>query len=470
MPWLPSRRSRSAHRAGVECRYPTELAALCPYVDEVYPISIDVLDRAYDPASALRAVPAGWDWVAGDARGRQAYQRAAFPGLARYYDEAGDRFAASGSIIATAGAAPPGYSPGCQFRLALPGGARGRAERLMRDAPPGVRGGSGPRIAVLAAGSGPRSSYPSVRSWQLILAALAARWPDALFCLVGKHRRDSRTTTSFGPAELGELPGALPSSCHAVDLPLIDQLAIVAGCDMLISPHSGFGMAALAVGTAWLSIAGNRWPEFYFNGVPFYSALPDLRRFPVYNAFGPDPAPVDDDGPRSPSMCYERVRDDLAEIVEGAACLIERRWPFETAMSEPLRAHVGATRGPRGPDLVNRLGIRTVPARQSLTLLATPDFPFCTGDGPHHAPSSCAISAAICVYRPALRLLSVTTWLHGTALRGLPGRRDGQRPVEQHPAARAQAPADRSVGGRTRRLVRRWPYRNDPGTSDGVPS
>lgn len=313
---------------------PTELATLCPYVDVVYPISIDVFDRSYDPASALSAIPVGWDWVAGDPRGQQAQQRRTFPGLARYYDQAAAYFEAGGSVIGSAGAAPPRYASGCQFRLSLPGGARSKADRLMRDARPGAAGNAAPRIAVLAAGSGPRSGYPSVRCWRLILGALASRWPTALFCLVGKHQRDGRTTTSFSAAELGELRGALPSSCDAVDLPLTDQLAVVARCDVLISPHTGFGMAALAVGTPWLSIAGNRWPEFYFNGVPFYSVLPDLERYPAYNAFGPDPAPVDDDGPRSPSMCYERVRDDLAEIVDGAARLIERRWPFETAMSD----------------------------------------------------------------------------------------------------------------------------------------
>ena len=329
---------------------PTELAALCPYVDDVYPISIDVFDRAYDPASALDAIPPGWDWVAGDARGQQPHQRVAFPGLARYYDQARARFAADGSILGTAGAAPPSYSPGCQFRLVLSSTACSRAERLLRDARPGVRGDPGPRIAVLPAGNGPRSSYPSVRSWRLLIAALAGRWPGALFCLVGKQRRDGRTTTSLAAAELGELRGMLPSACDAVDLPLTDQLAIVAGCDVLISPHSGFGMAALAVGTPWLSIAGNRWPEYYFNGVPFYSVLPDLKRFPAYNAFDPDPSPVDDDGPRAPSMCYERVREDLAEIVDGAARLIERRWQFETAMSGHF-ARIWALREGR-PDLI----------------------------------------------------------------------------------------------------------------------
>jgi hypothetical protein len=154
----------------------------------------------------------------------------------------------------------------------------------MQDARPGVRGNLGPRIAFLPAGSGPRSAYPSVRSWRLVLAALAGRWPGALFCLVGKHRQDGRTTTSFGAAELDELRGMLPSACHAMDLPLTDQLAIVAGCDVLISSHSGFGMAALAAGTPWLSIAGNRWPEYYFNGVPFLlraagpDAFPRLQR------------------------------------------------------------------------------------------------------------------------------------------------------------------------------------------------
>ena len=58
---------------------PTELAALCPYVDDIYPVSVNVFDRAYDSASALDAIPPGWDWVVSDARGQQPHQRAAFP-------------------------------------------------------------------------------------------------------------------------------------------------------------------------------------------------------------------------------------------------------------------------------------------------------------------------------------------------------------------------------------------------------
>jgi hypothetical protein len=318
---------------------PTELATLCPYIAGVYPVALDVFDPRRAPGS-LDWIPDGWDWVVDDDRGHQAAQRAMFPGLAAYYDAAARRFAAAGSVFGTAGAPPPAYSAGEQFRLHLPGPALAGARQRLCAAAPGAR----PRIAVLPAGSGPRANYPSARSWRLILAALNRRWPQALFCLLGKLRRDGRTSTSLSRAEFGELAGSVPVSADAVDLPLIDQLAVVAACDVIVSPHSGFGMAALAVGTPWLSIAGNRWPEYYFNGVPFYSVLPDLRRFPAYTGLAPEPDPVDDDGPRAPSMCRERIVADLDEITDAAARLIERRWPTEEAMADHV-ARMLALRG-----------------------------------------------------------------------------------------------------------------------------
>ena len=321
---------------------PAELAALCPYIGDVYPVTLDLFDPAPD-LGALDRIPAGWDWVVDDDRGHQEPQRALFPGLGAYYDRADERFAAAGSVLGIAGAAPPSYSPGEQFRLPLPGPALDGAQQRLQDAAPGAR----PRIGVLPAGSGPRGNYPSVRSWQLVLGALSRRWPQAVFCLLGKLRQDGRTATTFGRAELGELAASVPVSVDAVDLPIIDELAAVAACDVLVSPHSGFGMAALAVGTPWLSIAGNLWPEYYFNGVPFYSVLPDVCRFPAYTGLGPEPDPVDDDGPRSPSMCHERIQADLDEITEGAARLIERRWPAGEALADHV-ARMLALRGGRG--------------------------------------------------------------------------------------------------------------------------
>ncbi len=331
---------------------PVELASLCPFLEATYPVTVDLFDAGWALAG-LDDIPARWDWVVDDGRSRQSNQRALFPGLAAYYDRTGERFGPSVAAIGTAGAAPPGYVRGGHLRLAVPAAASARAGELMArggtdpsDVPDssdcsGVRGGLGrseawPKIAVLPAGSGPRSNYPSLRSWRLIFESLIKRWPAAQFCVVGKLRRDGRTSTSFGRSELQDLlmtPGVV-DAVDAVDRDLIEQLAIVSECDVLISPHSGFGMAGLAVGTPWLTISGNRWPEYYFNGVTFYSVLPDVRRFPALQQFEAEPAPVDDDGPRSPSMCFERVQEDLEEIVEGAARLIERRWPYETALAD----------------------------------------------------------------------------------------------------------------------------------------
>ena len=156
----------------------------------------------------------------------------------------------------------------------------------MRDAHPAFAGTRGPVSPSCLQAAAPTPIPPSAPGGWCLLPGW--RWPGALFCLVGKHRRDGRTTTSFGAAELNGLRGVLPSAFHAVDLPLTDQLAIVAGCDVLISLYSGFGMAALAV-DALGEHRRNRWPEYYFNGVPFYSVLPDLERSPPTTPSSPIP-------------------------------------------------------------------------------------------------------------------------------------------------------------------------------------
>src|SRR5690606_21250781 len=92
--------------------------------------------------------------------------------------------------------------------------------------------------------------------------------------------------------------------------------------------------AAMAAGTPWLALAGNDWAEYYFNpGVPFYSVLPDLDRFPCYVMLGNTPDPVDDDGPRSPSMSAARIDADLPELLDGAARLLDGL-DFDTALRE----------------------------------------------------------------------------------------------------------------------------------------
>lgn len=310
-----------------------DLARLCPFVNKVYTVRASLGDPTVSYRSELSRVPAAWDWVV-DAEHTQAV---AYPGLASYYRQARRQFVASRSL-GFVGSEPPAYRAGERLRFRIPPDVAARAEaRFTADRP---------RIAVLPAGSDERWKYPTIRSWRRILDALLGRWPNAQLCLIGKHRPDGRTTTGFAAEEYGALRMAYPRVVELVDAPLVHQLAAVSACDAFISPHTGFGMAVLAVGTPWLCIAGNNWPEYYFNQTPFYSVLPDVARFPCFTGSESEPDPVLDEGPRSPSMCYERIVVDLDEIVDGAERLVGGGWDYDTAM----RDHVGRMLALRGGD------------------------------------------------------------------------------------------------------------------------
>ncbi|GAA3865030.1 hypothetical protein GCM10022243_34090 [Saccharothrix violaceirubra] len=297
---------------------PVELTRLAPFVDETYAVPVDVFTPA-DHTAALAAIPRDWDHVQDDLRSRLPDQMALFPGLDSYYRAAREYF--SDSALGVAGYGPLPYARGTQWTLDLP--APPRADH--------------PRIALLPGGSAPRELYPSVRSWRLVVTALLDRFPDAEFVLMGKLRADDRTATTFTRAELDEIAAAAPRVTDAVDRPFLDQLAGIRACDVLVSPHSGFGMAALAAGTPWLVLSGNRWPEYFFNGVPFHSVLPDVDRFPAFTMAGPDPDPVDDDGPRSPSMSFRRIEADLPEIVEYTAKLVAGEVDYEDALRRQVQ-------------------------------------------------------------------------------------------------------------------------------------
>lgn len=323
---LGYRRANPNRRIGVVLKANTavEIASWCEHIDEVYTADFDVFTAPN--ANVLNHVPTQWDWVVDDPRGHQQWQRDLFPGLGGYYDLAATHFRARHGHHMV-GAPLPTYQPKNRLEFTLPTSSRSWAADLLPDAE------SGPTIAVLPGGSAARWRYPSLNSWRRILDAFVERWPTARFCLVGKLADDGRTSTTFTHKEFAALAQAVPEAVWAVDVSLARQLAAVQRCDLFVSPHTGFGFAAMAVGTPWLTLAGNDWAEYYFNpGVAFYSVLPDLDRFPCYVMLGHTPEPVEDDGLRSPSMSAQRIDSDLDELLDGATWLLDGHADFDTAM------------------------------------------------------------------------------------------------------------------------------------------
>ena len=139
-------------------------------------------------------------------------------------------------------------------------------------------------------------------------------------------------------AATGDPEGALADWRRAVD-PEGNLGPVYSSAFLLerLGPHTGFGMAALAVATPWLTISGGSWGEYFFNGVPFYSLLPDPERFGAYTPYNPPPllaGDEDGEGPRTPSMSRDRIAHDLDELLEAAALLIEDRLAYEDALRQ----------------------------------------------------------------------------------------------------------------------------------------
>jgi hypothetical protein len=300
-----------------------ELARLCPFIDEVYAVPYSGFEAPDgDPRQALANVPRAWDWVVENHRAREpSHQR--FAGFRDFFDAAHAYFE-SPHPVGVAGKSPPAYAPHQQLRLELPVEARA--------AVPGGRS-----IAVILAGSSPeRHLYPSASSWTMILRALAERYPDVAFLLIGKHAADGRTTSGIGRDELDRLLAAVPAAIDCFDRPLLEQVALIEASDLLVSPHTGFAFVASTVGTPWLAVSGGNWHEYFFNNELVYSLLPDPARYLSF-AWGRSLPLIEDDedgeGPRTPAMSAARLRADLPELVRASELLIERRLSYEEALA-----------------------------------------------------------------------------------------------------------------------------------------
>ena len=345
---------------------PAELATCAPFVAEVYGVPYTSFGAPVgSPRRALQRVPRDWDYVVHHPAAFDPEEQR-FEGLRRYYEAAGKHFRGR-LAVGVAGQAPPDYAPHQQLRLELPEHER-EAARTELD---GRRS-----IAVMPAGSGARHLYPSTTSWLTVLDELGRRFPDAAFTLVGRlGDGGGRTASGIARGEVDHLLASRPHAVDAFDRPLLEQLALVEAASVFVSPHTGFGFAALAVGTPWLTLSGGDWHEYFFNGVPFHSVLPSNVDGPVFARGRTLPLVEDDvdgEGPRSATMSAARIAADLDELAESAVALAEGRIDYEHGPRRVLPpAGRGVRRRPRGDRHVRGRPprLRLTPVKVVMTLL-----------------------------------------------------------------------------------------------------
>jgi hypothetical protein len=321
---------------------PMELIRAAPFVERAYAVRFTSFGAVEgSPSRALRRIPRDWDHVAHHHASADAGHDG-FAGLRRYYETSRLHFRGRSTEGIVGDGAPP-YLPNQTLRLELP-----RAEReLARNEIDDRRS-----IAVMLAGSSSlRALYPSVTSWLEILDELARRFPGAVFSLIGRHTTsDGRTSSGIGPDEVARVTSSRHRTLNWFDRPILEQLATIEASCLFVSPHTGFGFAAVAVGTPWLTLSGGDWPEYFFNGVPFYSVLPKSREYPPFVYSKPLPmieADADGEGPRTPSMSIGRVREDLDELGDAAAALVAGELSYDDALEGYLRRLLEAFGGDR---------------------------------------------------------------------------------------------------------------------------
>jgi hypothetical protein len=289
-----------------------ELTTLCPWLDATYTVDIGN-DRRRVGRKLWRDIPREWDFVVDDPRTDPSRPDAVDDVFLDYGRGSRRRLEARVARSTWDDGTLP-YAADAYLRL---------------EVAPAELESPRPRVAVVPAGSHRPERYPSRRSWELIVDALA-RELDASFVYAGRLGGSAeRTRTAIDRSDVDALLERHPGSVDCFDRPLLDQLAHVAACDLLISPHTGFAYAGLTVGTPWLTISGGRWSEYFMAGVPFHSVMPDASRFPWHSERHMTPVADGDDGPRVVSMLRERIEEDLPEIVRAAGALAGGRWPFE---------------------------------------------------------------------------------------------------------------------------------------------
>ena len=312
----------------------------CPWLAHVYPIVLAEVVADAEAAPSLRVVPQTWDYVVHDPR---MLPEALTPGwdeedlmatqlvLQRYLQATVWSGATPGFMVRwdTVGRlaedTPLPFQANATFQLALPEAAHQFAQRYRH---------AGPTICILPVSTSGLAQSPSPQAWEKVCAALVEAFPNLRIYITGLTYLDEqgrRVGYDFGPEDAQAISTRVPGVVECFDIGMWNQLALMAQCDLFCSCHTGFAFFAQFVGTPWLAIAGCPWPEYLFNGMPFYSALPDCPNYPGFGNRTSECMRRWQAETQPDCMADPAIAQRIPDVVAGARLLLNRQLSFADA-------------------------------------------------------------------------------------------------------------------------------------------
>jgi len=256
---------------------PYEIGALCPWVEKVYIADVKELAEYGLQAKCLEKIPAYWDFVVSDDRlmhSLNSYSeelKSANQTIIKYLQSRiwkGNRHFPQHENM-------PHIKFDTEMRFDVPDNAKEFIAKYKHN---------GLKICILPAGSNADRIYPEVRWWVKMMKSVTNSFPDTRFYMTGAKNKNGNRSESytFSDDDISLILSEIDNVENCFDIGILNQIALLEYCDLLISPHSGFAFLACCVNTPWLSISGARWPEYFYNHIKFCSVLPSCKKYPCY--------------------------------------------------------------------------------------------------------------------------------------------------------------------------------------------
>jgi ADP-heptose:LPS heptosyltransferase len=311
---------------------PAELAKLCPWIHKFYTIDRREIGQKEKKATTYNKIPKNWDYImennqiVRDCDFREPKKDSAERDMFIHFKVSKEIFKAK-------------ISRGELYpKIKLPRGLNRKRDSRVRLTIPKKNidfakkyDYKGIKIGLMLGGSAGRALYPSINSWIKIIQGINKEYPNCKIYLTGvmKSYKGRTATQSYNEKDINILKRKFKNLVDCYDIGLFNQIALLKKMDVFISPHTGFAFLASCVDTPWLEIAGGDWSMYLWDHCPFYTVLPEDKKYPHMGGLENLKYKK---SPKIPGMSDKELNKKIPEILKGLKLLIEKKINYKQSL------------------------------------------------------------------------------------------------------------------------------------------